>query len=140
MLFYQTPRVPELLIAGRQAPYFLEFLRGGVTNRKSVTETDARRYAQAYAAPAQLRSGLEIYRGFPADATFNAAQHAPTDLPLLLVGGDGSFGPILPVLAASLRAQGWSKVSVKVLANNRHYIVDEHPDTIAQLIEETAAP
>jgi pimeloyl-ACP methyl ester carboxylesterase len=52
MLFYQTPRIPELLIAGRQVPYFLEFLRGGVTNRKSMTETDARRYAQAYAAPA----------------------------------------------------------------------------------------
>lgn len=122
--FYQTPRIPELLIAGREASYFEEFLRAGVNNPKSITDADVARYAHAYSSPSQLRAGLEIYRAFPANEAFNAAQHENIGVPLLLVGG-GGFGPALPAFAESLRGAGWSHVNVKILNDQKHYILDE---------------
>jgi hypothetical protein len=41
----------------------------------TLTDADVRHlHANSYAAPEQLRAGLELYRAFPANEKFNAAQ------------------------------------------------------------------
>src|SRR5580700_3044510 len=67
--FQQTPDLPEQLIAGREAIYFRHFL-----DSDTFSDADVARYARAYAAPEHLRAALEIYRAFPANEKFNAAQ------------------------------------------------------------------
>jgi pimeloyl-ACP methyl ester carboxylesterase len=133
--FHQTPDLPEELIAGRQAIYFRHFFDLGTVNQAAIGDDDAAHYVSAYAAPGQLRAAFEMYRAFPANETFNAAQRGPIDLPLVLAGGDKSFGSLLPGIADTLRTYGWTSVTVEVIENAGHYVADEQPAAVAELIE-----
>ncbi len=134
--FHQTPKLPERLVAGRQAiylGYFFDFIK------PKLTREEAAHYVSAYNSPAQLRAGFELYRALPADEKFNAAQTGPLELPLVLVGGEESFGPLMTRFADSLRANGCRNVSTEVIRGARHYVADERPDAVAELIERYAS-
>jgi pimeloyl-ACP methyl ester carboxylesterase len=138
--FYQTPRLPEILISDRQEPYFREFFNAGVKYPSSITNADVHRYASAYKSDSQLRAALEIYRAFPESGKFNTSQTAPTDTPLLLVGGEEAYGSLLPAFAQSLQNLGWKNVNVKVIPDSRHYLLEEKPKEIEELIKTHAVP
>jgi pimeloyl-ACP methyl ester carboxylesterase len=137
--FHQTPELPEKLIAGRQDIYFRYFYTLGTVDHAAITEADAAHYVRSHAAADQLRAAFEMYRALPANAAFNAAQRGATDLPLVLAGGDRSFGPLLPTVAEQLRTLGWSSVTVELIENSAHYVADESPDAVAALIERHAS-
>jgi pimeloyl-ACP methyl ester carboxylesterase len=137
--FHQTPDLPEQLIAGRQEVYFRHFWSLGTVSGDGISDDDAAHYASAYAAPEQLRAGFEMYRSLPANEKFNATQRSAIDLPLVLAGGDHSFGPILPGISERLRTYGWTNVGVEIIEDSGHYVADEQPDAVAALIERYAA-
>src|SRR5580693_10811702 len=83
--FQQTPGLPEQLLAGREAIYLRHFL-----DSDTFGDADIARYARAYAAPEHLHAALEIYRAFPANEKFNAAQRRAISLPLVLAPGENS--------------------------------------------------
>jgi hypothetical protein len=39
---------------------------------------------------------MEFDRAFPGNEKFNAAQRSPIDVPIVVVSGEHSFGPLLP--------------------------------------------
>jgi pimeloyl-ACP methyl ester carboxylesterase len=133
--FQQTPNLPEQLIAGREAIYFRHFL-----DSDTFSDADVARYARAYAAPEHLRALLEIYRAFPANEKFNAAQRSAISLPLVLAPGENSpFEKLMPGFAEALRDHGCANVKIEVIQNSVHYVVDEQPDAVAELIERYAS-
>jgi pimeloyl-ACP methyl ester carboxylesterase len=133
--FQQTPELPEQLIAGREAIYFRHFL-----DRDTFSDADVARYARAYAAPEHLRAVLEIYRAFPANERFNAAQQSALGLPIVLAPGENSpFEKFTPSIAEALRDHGCTDVEIEVIKNSVHYVADEQPDAVAQLIERYAS-
>lgn len=133
--FQQTPDLPEKLIAGREAIYFRHFLDSG-----TFSDADVARYAQAYAAPEHLRALMEIYRAFPANEKFNAAQRSAISLPLVLAPGENSpFEKLMPGFAEALRDHGFANVKIEVIKNSVHYVADEQPEAVAQLIERYAS-
>jgi pimeloyl-ACP methyl ester carboxylesterase len=138
--FHQTPQLPEQLIAGRQFIYFREgmFDRFAL-NTKVITDADVAHYANSYVAPEQLRAGLGFYRAFPDDEKFNAAQRSVLNVPIVLAGGDHSAGPNLPRIAESLRKNGCANVTIRVIQKSGHYVVDEQPEIVAELIERYAS-
>lgn len=140
MGFHQTPDLPEKLIAGRQSLYFRHFFNIGTFNKKAITEADAAHYANSYATATQLRAGMEFYRAFPANEKFNASQQSALDLPIVVVGGDNSFAELMPKMAADLRAHGCQNVAVEIVKEGGHYLADEKPEAVAELIERYAAP
>ncbi len=90
----------------------------------------------AYAAPEHLRAALGIYRAFPANEKFNAAQLNAISLPLVLAPGEHSpFEKLMPSFAEALRAHGCANVKIEVVQNSVHYVADEQPEAVAQLIE-----
>ena len=132
--FQQTPGLPEQLLAGREAIYLRHFLDSG-----TFSDADVARYARAYAAPEHLRAALEIYRAFPADEKFNAAQKSAISVPLVLAPGKNSpFEKLMPSFADALREHGCANVEIEVIENSTHYVADEQPDAVAQLIERHA--
>jgi pimeloyl-ACP methyl ester carboxylesterase len=134
MNFHQTPNLPEQLLAGREALYFRYFL-----DRDTFSDADVARYARAYGAPEHLRAMLEIYRAFPANEKFNAAQQSTISVPLVLASGEHSpFERLMPSVAAGLRAHGCANVKFEVVKNSVHYVVDEQPEAITELIERYA--
>jgi pimeloyl-ACP methyl ester carboxylesterase len=138
--FHMIPDLPEALVAGRQAIYFRYFFDMGTNDNGVISDTDVEHYANAYGDPDHLRSAFEVYRALPANITFNAESTSAVDVPLLLVGGEHVFGPVMPALAGNLRAQhNWTDVQVEILENGRHYLPEERPDDIAELIERHAA-
>jgi pimeloyl-ACP methyl ester carboxylesterase len=133
--FQQTPDLPEQLIAGREAIYLRHFL-----DIDTFSDADLARYARAYAAPEHLRALLEIYRAFPANEKFNAAQRSAISVPLVLAPGENSpFEKLMPSFAEALRAHGCANVKMEVIKNSVHYVVDEQPDAVAELIERYAS-
>jgi len=133
--FQQTPDLPEQLIAGREAIYLRHFL-----DPDTFSDADVARYARAYAAPEHLRTALEIYRAFPANEKFNAAQQSAISLPLVLASGESSpFESLMPSFADALRAHGCTNVKIEVIPNSVHYVADEQPEAVARLIERYAS-
>jgi pimeloyl-ACP methyl ester carboxylesterase len=134
IMFHQTPDLPEQLLAGREAIYFRYFL-----DRNTFSDADVARYARAYAAPEHLHAMLEIYRAFPANEKFNAAQQSAIGVPLVLAPGENSpFEKLMPSIAAALQAHGCANVKVEVVKDSVHYVVDEQPEAVAELIERYA--
>jgi pimeloyl-ACP methyl ester carboxylesterase len=132
--FHQTPDLPEQLLAGRETIYFRYFL-----DRNTFSDADVARYARAYAAPEHLRAMLEIYRAFPANEKFNAAKQSAIGVPLVLAPGENSpFEKLMPSIAAALQAHGCANVKVEVVKDSVHYVVDEQPEAVAELIERYA--
>jgi pimeloyl-ACP methyl ester carboxylesterase len=133
--FMQVPGLAEKLVAGRQADYFGYFFQFG-----KFTPSDAAHFVKAYAAPAQLHAAFEMYRAFPANAQFNAAQRGPNDVPLFLAAGDGSpFATLVPKIAEGLRANGCTHVETGQIRGSVHYVVEDQPEAVADLIEQYAS-
>jgi pimeloyl-ACP methyl ester carboxylesterase len=133
--FHQAPGLAEQLVAGRQTIYFRYFLRP-----PSFTDADVAHYAESYAAPDHLRVAFEFYRAFPADAQFNAAEHSPIDLPIVFGSGEhDAFAKYVPAIAAAMRAHGCANVKTELIPNSVHYIADEQPAFVAEIISRYAA-
>lgn len=138
--FHQTPNIPEKLIAGRQFIYFREhFFDFNGQKNKAVSDSNVKHYANSYAAPEQLRAGMEHYRAIPANKKFNAAQQDKIAVPIVLVGGEHVFGNLMPKIAEDLRAHGCENVTVEVIKDGGHYLVDEQPEAVSRLIERYAS-
>jgi pimeloyl-ACP methyl ester carboxylesterase len=132
--FLRTPVVETFEAKSRSAHggYFFNF-------GKFMPSEEAH-YVKAYSAPAQLHAAFEMYRAFPANAQFNAAQRRPIDVPLFLAAGDGSpFAKLVPKIAEGLRANGCSHVETGVIRGSVHYVVEDQPDAVADLIEQYAS-
>jgi pimeloyl-ACP methyl ester carboxylesterase len=133
--FMQVPGLAEKLVAGRQADYFGYFFHFG-----KFTPSDVTHFVRAYATVAQLHAMFEMYRAFPANVQFNAAQRGPNDVPLFLGAGDGSpFATLVPKIADSLRAHGCTHVETGLIRGAIHYVVEDQPDVVADLIERYAS-
>jgi pimeloyl-ACP methyl ester carboxylesterase len=133
--FMQVPGLAEKLVIGRQADYFGYFFHFG-----KFTPGEVEHFVNAYATPAQLHAVFEMYRAFPANARFNAAQRGQNDVPLFLGAGDGSpFAKLVAKIAQGLRANGWSHVETGFIQNAVHYVVEDQPDEVADLIERYAS-
>lgn len=137
--FHQTPGLPEKLLSGQMKTYIQELFNHRLLNKHAVSSADVSRYARSYAAPDHLRAGMEFYRAFPADEKFNAEQNGSIDVPIVLAGSADFFGKINPKVAAALRAHGCTRVMIETIKNSAHYVVDEQPDVVAELIEHYAS-
>jgi pimeloyl-ACP methyl ester carboxylesterase len=134
--FMQVPDLPEKLVGGRQADYFSYFFHFG-----KFTPSDEAHFVKAYASPAQLHAGFEMYRAFPVNAQFNAAQRGPNDVPLFLAAGDGSpFAALVPKMAEGLRANGCTHVETGLISGAVHYVIEDQPDQVTDLIQRHALP
>ena len=133
--FHQAPdNLAEDLVAGHQADYFRYFLHG-----PSFTNADVAHYASAYAKVSQLRAMFEMYRAFDADAQYNAKQRDGVDVPLVIGAGERSpFAKYVTQIAAGLRADGCERVETETILGSSHYVMEEAPARVVELIEENA--
>jgi pimeloyl-ACP methyl ester carboxylesterase len=133
--FIQAPgELAEKLIIGRQAIYIDHDL---TTTTTRFTPAKRAYYARIYGAP-QMRAAFEIYRAFPRDAEFNAAQTAPNSVPLVVAVGEKSFNPYLDAFVEGYRANGMTRVEGARIPDASHFVVADNPEAVADLIERNA--
>jgi pimeloyl-ACP methyl ester carboxylesterase len=132
--FIQTPGLAEKLVPGRQDA-FLDWFYG----MGKFSQAERKYYAKAYRAP-QLHSAFEIYRAFPKDVEWNAAQTKPNPVPLVFaVGAKSFFAARQQTFVDGYRAKGMTHVEAAQIPDASHYIVADNPDGVAALIEKHAA-
>jgi pimeloyl-ACP methyl ester carboxylesterase len=135
MHFMQAPGLAEKLVDGRQAAYLGYFFQFG-----KFTPDEVAHYVQAYGTVAQLHAVFEMYRAFPANAQFNAAQRGPIDVPVFFGTGDGSpFAKLVPKIADGLRAHGCTHVETGLIHGAVHYVLEDQPEQVTDLIERYAS-
>jgi pimeloyl-ACP methyl ester carboxylesterase len=108
-------------------------------DKGTFSDADVAHYAKSYAAPDHLRALLEIYRAFPANEKFNAAQKSAIGAPLVLAPGKTRLSRNHAELSQALRVHGCANVKIGVIKNSVHYVVDEQPEAVAELIERYAS-
>jgi pimeloyl-ACP methyl ester carboxylesterase len=133
--FMQVPGLAEKLVTGRTADYLGYFFGFG-----KFTPADRAHAVEAYTAPTQLHAAFEMYRAFPANATFNAAQRGRNEVPVFLAfGGNSPFRKLATGMADDLRAKGCTRVETGTVPDSVHYLVADQPDAVAALIEREAS-
>jgi pimeloyl-ACP methyl ester carboxylesterase len=115
-----------------------QFFSAGMGDAAAVDDIELAQYAAAYTHPAQLQAGLGQYRATVRNAEFNRRARAPISVPLTLVATEGSLGPINADIQTALRAAGWSAVDRVTLPGRGHYLMDERPSVITELIMSAA--
>jgi pimeloyl-ACP methyl ester carboxylesterase len=133
--FMQVPGLAEKLVTGRSADfldYFFQFAH--------FTTREKEHYVSAYSSAAQLHAAFEMYRAFPANARFNASETGDISIQLFFGAGENSpFAKMVPVFARGLGVNGCRHVNTGLIPGAAHYIVEDEPAEVAELIERYAA-
>jgi pimeloyl-ACP methyl ester carboxylesterase len=131
--FIQVPGLAEKLVPGRQDAFLGWFFDMG-----KFTPEEREYYFQAYGTD-QLHAAFEIYRAFPRNAEWNAAQTAPNSVPLVLALAEKSFfTALLPTFIDGYRARGMTHVEGAQIPEAGHYLLADNPEAVADLIEQHA--
>jgi len=123
----------EALVKGRERMYFDHFWNDFAADEaRSVSEADRKAYATAYARPGRMRAGWAYFAAFPQTAK-DFAQLAKTKLtmPVLVMAGEKAAGNSLGEQFKLVA----SNVTVVVLENTGHWLIDERPKETTATLE-----
>jgi pimeloyl-ACP methyl ester carboxylesterase len=124
----------ERLVKGRERIYLDRFWNEFSHDPKTFDEATRRHYAELYARPGAMHAGFEQFKAFDQDAVDNKAFAATgmLTMPVLAVGGEMSFGP---VMATVMRAVA-SNVTEAIVPHSGHWVMEENrPATIKLTID-----
>ncbi len=126
--FFQLPRVPEWYLRHGRG----EFTRAGFLESKSAHAPElARAEAEAMAEPGALTAALNWYRGVPLGNQRETAKKVT--VPTMHVWSDGD----ITLLEKGARLCGdyvLGEYRFELLKGVSHWIIDEQPDTVADLL------
>ena len=124
----------ERLVKGRERIYLDRFWNEFSADPKHFDEASRRHYAKLYALPGAMHSGFEQFHAFDQDVIDNKAFLAkgPLPMPVLAIGGEKSFGPMMATVAraAATNVQG------AVIPGSGHWLMEEQPRaTVAVILD-----
>lgn len=92
--FHAVPRLPELLVSGKEYAYFDFFYEALARHADRISPQTRAGYAEAYSKPEALRAGFDWYRAFSEDAIQNKAEktRALVETPVLYIRGEHEPG------------------------------------------------
>ena len=116
---------PEALVEGRERTYFEHFWNNFAADKThSIPEADRKAYAAAYARPGRMRAGWAYFVSFQQAAKdFRRLSETKLNMPVLAIGGEKSLGE---ALAQQMKLVA-SDVTVVVLSNTGHWVLEENP-------------
>lgn len=136
--FHSIPELPELLVQGKQRPYF-DFFFDILSPQGSGIADDVRdEYAEAYASEQALKAGFDGYRMLRQDAAANATARGPVSTPLLYLRGEYEGGDIETYVAGFWDA-GLSDVRSATIDNAGHFTPEDNPDAVWHRLSEFIA-
>jgi len=129
----------ERLVAGRERIYLDRFWNDFSANPARFTEATRQHYAQLYAAPGRMHAGFRQFAAFDQDAIDNRAwlaAHGKLPMPVLAIGGEKSFGPMMAVAARG----GAIDVEERVIPGAGHWLMEEQPALTVAAIHDFLEP
>ena len=127
----------ERLVAGRERIYLDRVWNEFSASPDRFSEAARKHYAKLYALPGAMHSGFAQFAAFDQDAIDNREflAHGRLKMPILAVGGQKSFGP---VMATVIRAAG-DNVTEGIVPDSGHWIMEENPKATIQLVRDFLA-
>jgi len=122
----------ERLVAGRERIYLDRFWNEFSASPDRFGEAAREHYAKLYALPGAMHSGFAQFAAFDQDAIDNKAFLAKGKLkmPVLAVGGDKSFGPMMATVARFAA----DDVQEGVIPDSGHWIMEENPKATVAMV------
>jgi pimeloyl-ACP methyl ester carboxylesterase len=122
----------ERLVKGRERIYLDRFWNEFSADPKHFDEASRRHYANLYAQPGAMHSGFEQFHAFDQDVIDNHAFLAkgPLPMPVLAIGGEKSFGPMMATVAHA----GATNVQGAVIPGSGHWLMEEQPQATVSVI------
>lgn len=123
----------ERLVAGRERIYLDRFWNEFSATPSHFTEAAREHYAKLYALPRAMHSGFAQFAAFDQDAADNKeflANGGKLKMPVLAIGGEKSFGPMM---AEVMRAAA-SDVTEGVIPGSGHWIMEENPGATIEIV------
>ncbi|BDE06906.1 hydrolase [Vulcanimicrobium alpinum] len=126
--FHLVEGLAEALVAGRERAYLSWFYNGPlVVQRNAIGPGDVDEYVRRYAQPGAMRRSFAWYRALFADAACTAAaKEGLLTMPVLAIGGEGSFGAYVE---QNLRNVA-SEVRGVVISSCGHFVAEEQPQAL----------
>jgi pimeloyl-ACP methyl ester carboxylesterase len=125
----------ERLVAGRERIYLDRFWNEFSADPAHFPEASRVHYAQLYAAPGRMHAGFRQFAAFDQDAIDNRAwlaAHGKLPMPVLAIGGDKSFGPMMGTVALA----GAIDVRERIIPNAGHWLMEEQPAITVAAIDD----
>jgi pimeloyl-ACP methyl ester carboxylesterase len=125
----------ERLVAGRERIYLDRFWNEFSADPKSFGEAARAHYASLYALPGAMHSGFAQFAAFDQDARDDQeliAAHGKLAMPILAIGGEKSFGPMM---ATVMRAAA-TNVTQGIIPGSGHWIMEENPTATVSMVRE----
>ena len=95
--FFSLPNLPELLLAGRERPFWTYYARRQMWDPSALAEEDIDEMVHSAEQPGGTRAILEMYRARQTDAEQNRPHYAdPISCPVLAVGAQAYLGTKYP--------------------------------------------
>jgi len=123
----------ERLVAGRERIYLDRFWNEFSADPKRFDEASRQHYAELYARPGAMHAGFSQFAAFDQDAIDNRAllaERGRLQMPVLAVGGEKSFGPMM----ATVMRFTADHVEEGVVPASGHWIMEENPEATTQLV------
>lgn len=131
--FHFNGKYAEQLTAGRERIYLNRIWDDFAYHPARITDATRTYYAASYAQPGNMHAGFSYFAAFYTDADQNAAfAKTPLTMPVLAMGGEKSFGTLMPQFANAVA----SNVQTSVIPDAGHWLMEENPRaTIAALVQ-----
>ncbi|WP_332774190.1 alpha/beta fold hydrolase [Phenylobacterium sp.] len=129
----------ERLVAGRERIYLDRFWNEFSADPARFTESSRAHYAKLYAQPGAMHAGFAQFAAFDQDASDNKAFLAASGklaMPVLAVGGEKSFGPMM----ATVMRFAASDVTEGVIPDSGHWIMEENPQATVAMVRGFLGP
>jgi pimeloyl-ACP methyl ester carboxylesterase len=125
---------PEALVQGRERIYFDYFWNDFAADKThSIPEADRKAYTAAYARPGRMHAGWAYFVSFQQAAKdFSQLSQSRLTIPVLTIGGEKSLGEALGQQAKLVATD----VTVIVLKNAGHWVLEEQPKETAEALEQ----
>lgn len=127
--FHSTPKLPEILVMGKQRIYFDHFFDLLTKDHSAIDDAARTHYASAYGSPQALQAGFDWYRAFGKDAQVNSLDTATLDTPLLYLRGEFEGGD-MDEYVNGFHTVGISSVTAARIPGSGHYTPEENPEAV----------
>jgi pimeloyl-ACP methyl ester carboxylesterase len=121
----------ERLVAGRERIYLDRFWNEFSATPAKFSEASRTHYAELYARPGAMHAGFAQFAAFDQDAIDDKAflAEGKLSMPVLAIGGDKSFGPMM----ATVMRYAASDVTEGVIPNSGHWLMEEQPEATVKM-------
>ena len=128
----------ERLVRGRERIYLDRFYNELSADPKRIDEETREHYATLYARPHAMHDAFEQFGAFSQDAVDNKellAKVGKLSMPVLAIGAEKSFGPGM----ADVMRFVATNVTVGIVPDSGHWIMEENPQATVKLVTEFLA-